>query len=60
MQSFDSLGRILGPILGGAAYEWSSGVPFVMGAAAMVGGVLLLRLALRRLGGGKSPVAGPA
>lgn len=34
--SFDSLGRIVGPILGGAVYEWHSSLPNFVGAAILI------------------------
>lgn len=46
MQSFDSLGRIVGPIVGGTAYELSSAAPNLVGACVLV---LLLALNWPRL-----------
>lgn len=41
-QSFGSLGRILGPISGGALYGLFMGLPYVTGAILLVGTVLIL------------------
>lgn len=35
-QSFDSLGRILGPVIGGALYERDTGLPYLLGAAVLL------------------------
>ncbi|MCX7977870.1 MAG: MFS transporter [Bdellovibrionaceae bacterium] len=44
-QSMASLGRILGPAIGGAAYQWKAESPFLLGAA-LVGLALLWILSL--------------
>lgn len=36
MQSFDSLGRIIGPVLGGVAYDISYNLPNILGAAILL------------------------
>jgi DHA1 family multidrug resistance protein-like MFS transporter len=40
--SMDSLGRIAGPLLGVAVYEWHRELPFIIGAALSVGAIYLL------------------
>lgn len=40
-QSFGSLGRILGPVTGGALYGWYIGLPYVSGALLLLGIVLI-------------------
>jgi DHA1 family multidrug resistance protein-like MFS transporter len=49
MSSMDSLGRILGPIVGGAVYQWHHGGPFLLGAVLMVLIFLLFRSRYRYL-----------
>jgi len=61
MDSFDSAGRILGPLAAGALYGPSHDAPYVASAAIMatVGGALWLRKGMRRRGGGQTAADGP-
>ncbi|NGQ96836.1 MFS transporter [Brevibacillus sp. SYP-B805] len=43
MGSMDSLGRILGPLAGGALYGWSPNAPFVLGAVLILLILILFR-----------------
>ncbi len=52
MQSFSSLGRIFGPMVGGALYEIHMNVPYYLGAASMMLMVLLVGNKITRLSGG--------
>ncbi|AHF07087.1 MFS transporter [Desulfitobacterium metallireducens] len=47
-QSFASLGRILGPIIGGALYGLSIGLPYVSGSLLLLGTVLIAGRKLNR------------
>jgi multidrug resistance protein len=47
-QSFDSLGRILGPVVGGTVYELSSSYPYLLGAVVLLGVLALIRPRLER------------
>jgi MFS family permease len=60
MDSFDSAGRILGPLSAGALYGPSHDAPYVASAAIMatVGAALWLRKGMRRRGGGETAADG--
>jgi len=47
MQSFDSLGRIVGPVIGGAVYELHMDYTFVLGAGLLFATWLMVRPRLR-------------
>ncbi len=49
ISSIDSLGRILGPLAGGAVYEWYQSGPFLLGGILMVVMLILFRVRYRRL-----------
>ena len=61
LDSMDSLGRILGPVAGGALYALGGSLPFVSGAAmnvlALGSFLLLLPTVLRPARGGAAPTA---
>jgi DHA1 family multidrug resistance protein-like MFS transporter len=44
LSSFDSLGRIIGPPLGGLLYSYSIGLPYISGAILTVGALLLYQI----------------
>jgi predicted MFS family arabinose efflux permease len=48
MQSFDSLGRIAGPIIGGLVYELHMDYTFVLGAVFLFATMIMVRPLLRR------------
>jgi DHA1 family multidrug resistance protein-like MFS transporter len=48
MQSFDSLGRIAGPVIGGAVYELHMDYTFALGAVLLFATMLMVRPQLRR------------
>ena len=48
MQSFDSLGRIVGPVIGGAIYELHMDYTFALGAGLLFATTLMVRPRLRR------------
>ncbi|MDA5109665.1 MFS transporter [Brevibacillus sp. LEMMJ03] len=49
ISSMDSLGRILGPLAGGAVYGWYQSGPFIVGGVLMVVMLVLFRARYRRL-----------
>jgi MFS transporter, DHA1 family, multidrug resistance protein len=49
ISSMDSLGRILGPLAGGAVYGWYQSGPFIVGGVLMVIMLFLFRARYRRL-----------
>ncbi|MFD2370759.1 MFS transporter [Brevibacillus sp. GCM10020057] len=49
ISSMDSLGRILGPLAGGAVYQFTSSGPFLLGGALMVVILLWFRTSYKRL-----------
>jgi multidrug resistance protein len=57
--SMDSLGRILGPLMGAAVYEWNQQMPFWAGAGLSLAALMLLYrfIALDRLAGKARNVA---
>lgn len=54
-QSFGSLGRILGPVTGGALFGWYMGMPYITGAVLLVGIVLLAGKKLKVYGNVPTP-----
>ena len=48
MQSFDSLGRIVGPVIGGAIYELHMDYTFAPGSVLLFATTLMVRPRLRR------------
>lgn len=48
MQSFGSLGRIIGPIIGGGLYELSIYSPYIVGTVIMIAAYLVVRINLQR------------
>jgi DHA1 family multidrug resistance protein-like MFS transporter len=48
MQSFDSLGRFVGPVIGGAIYEFQIDYTFALGAGFLFATMLMVRPRLRR------------
>ena len=48
MQSFDSLGRIVGPVIGGLIYELHMDYTFVLGAGLLFATMLMVRPRLRQ------------
>jgi MFS family permease len=55
LQSYDSLGRIVGPVLGGWAYEINGNAPFIAAGSLLVITLLLLRPLLPRYEAAPSP-----
>lgn len=49
ISSMDSLGRILGPLAGGAVYQWTASGPFLVGGILMVVMLVLFRARYHRL-----------
>ena len=50
MDSFDSLGRILGPVLAGPVYAWSAHAPYLVSAAILALCLLVLVVTAPRAG----------
>jgi len=53
MDSFDSLGRILGPLLAGSVYAAEARLPYVVSAGVLMAGLGLLALRSGRVGPGR-------
>jgi MFS family permease len=53
MQSFDSLGRIIGPVLGGVFYDISYNLPNILGAAILLSIYVLAKSHLNKYAEGR-------